>query len=420
MERETSKCQVTNVVPEERHMIGTTAGQFPAFFRGVKLSHVLSMRSGIAANGIGPAFLHGGTSMKKSGSESVFRYYMHDGPHTFRFELSGPLTASGARSLEQDWRTASSVANGKTLVVDLSFVTTIDPQGFDLMQAWHRDGARFVAKSAAGRALVESITGRAAPAPMEEAHGAYRPWMSLRTVGSVMGLLLLLTPAPVMAAAFPTPGASLAFGRYVASIEQNAPFSPTGEIAVEIEASLPGMDKHGHLVAIRHSGASRQGEYEVVRIEGDSTVKQQVIARYLSAQLQTEALPASSVAVTPANYNFRYIGSIRTTSEAGSSPLVYIFDIAPKQKRDGLLQGQLWIDADTGIAIRQTGLVVKKPSVFIRRIAITRDLTLSDGTPSSRTTRVEIDTRIVGRAELMITERPLSVGNETNSERGMQ
>jgi len=358
--------------------------------------------------------------MKKPGSSGVFRYYMHDGPHAFRFELSGPLTAPAARGLAQDWRTASSVANGKTLVVDLSFVTTVDPEGLELMQTWHRDGAQFVAKSAAARGLVQSITGREENVPMEESHEAYRPWMSLRTVASLIGLLFLLTPSPVMAAAFPTPGASLAFGRYVASIEQNAPFSATGEIAVEIEASLPGMDKHGHLVAIRHTGAPAQGEYQVVRIEGDSTVKQQVIARYLSAQLETEALPASSIAVTPANYSFRYVGSIKTTSEAGNTPLVYIFDITPKQKRDGLLQGQLWIDAETGIAVRQTGLVVKKPSVFIRRIAITRDLVISDGMPSSRTTRVEIDTRIVGRAELMITERPLLAENAINSERGTQ
>ena len=99
---------------------------------------------------------------------------------------------------------------------------------------------------------------------------------------------------------------------------------------------------------------------------------------------------------------------------------MYVFDITPKQKRDGLLQGQLWIDAETGIAVRQTGFVVKKPSVFVRRIAITRELTLSGGMPSSRTTRVEIDTRIVGRAELMITERPLPVDEEMICERGIQ
>jgi hypothetical protein len=292
--------------------------------------------------------------------------------------------------------------------------------GLDLMQAWYRGGAQFVAKSAQGRALIESVTGEPAEAsskvPAQETHGAYRPWMSLKTVASLVGLMLLLVPSPVLAEASPNAAASLAFGRYVASLEQSAPFSGSGETVVDIEASLPGMEKRGHLMAIRHAGVSPESEYEVVRTEGDPTVKSQVIARYLSAQLQTEALPASSIAVTPANYNFRYMGSI----QVGDSPMVYVFDISPKQKRDGLLQGQLWIDAQTGIAVRQTGFVVKKPSVFIRRIAIVRDLQLSDGTPSGRTTRVEIDTRIVGRAELTITERPLSADEATNFERGIQ
>ena len=273
--------------------------------------------------------------MKRSGRQEYFRYYMHDGPRAFRFELSGALTASGARSLEQDWRTASSVAADKTLVVDLSFVTEIDAAGRDLMQTWHRAGAYFAATSAPGRALIESITGKPVQAPVEETHGAYRPWMSLKTVASLVGILLLMAPAPALAAMPANSDASTAFGRYVASIEQNAPFSESGEIAVDIEASLPGMDKHGHLMAIRHIGAAPESEYEVVRIEGDSTVKQQVIARYLSAQLQTEALPAASIAVTPANYNFKYIGSIRV----GDAPMVYVFRHSPKAEARRVASG---------------------------------------------------------------------------------
>jgi hypothetical protein len=346
---------------------------------------------------------------------------MHDGPKSFRFELSGPLTAEGARSLEQDWRTARSVAYGKTLVVDLSFVSEMDYEGQELMRTWHREGAELVAKSADGRALVESITGSPVMAEAEQDHGSYRPWISLRAATSLIGLAFLLLPAPVMAATLGGSSPSMAFGRYVAAIENNIPFSESGSVAVEIEASLPGMDKHGHLVAIRHTAssgyASEHGEYEILRIEGDSTVKQQVIARYLSAQSQTEALPASSVAVTPANYNFRYIGSIQTGADTGTS-LVYVFDITPKRKRDGMIQGQLHIDAETGIAVHQAGYVVKTPSVFVRRIAISRDQEVSGGMPASRTTRVEIDTRIVGRAELMITERPLMAAEESIAERG--
>ena len=260
--------------------------------------------------------------MKRPDRQDAFRYYMHDGPQTFRFELAGRLTAAGARSLEQDWRTASSVAMGKTLVVDLSFVTGVDLAGLDLMRAWFREGAEFVAKSVEGRELAESITGSRVSKPATADHEASRPWMSLRAVGSLVALLFMLLPSPVLAAAPAMTSPSLAFGRYVASIEQNAPFSESGNIAVDIEASLPGMEKRGHMVAIRHTpvseqAAGAQGEYQVVRVEGDSTVRQQVIARYLSAELQTEALPASSVSVTPANYNFRYIGSIGHGGVAG-------------------------------------------------------------------------------------------------------
>jgi len=363
--------------------------------------------------------------MSRELNRGGLRYYMHDGPKTFRFELAGCLMAEGARDLEQDWRTARSVANGKTLVVDLTFVTAMDAAGLALLQAWHGEGAQLLAKSEKGRALVESITGRPADAGAEGAQEANRPWMSLRTAGAWIGLLFLLVPAPALAMASDTSLASLAFGRYVASLAQNVPFSESGNVAVDIEASLPGMEKRGHMVAIRHGAPAERSEhgvpaegseYEVVRIEGDSTVRQQVIARYLTAESDARMLPAASVAVTPANYNFRYIGSVQRSGQ----PLVYVFDITPKQKRDGLIQGQLWIDGETGIAVRQSGYIVKSPSVFVRRIAITRDLTLLDGMPSSRTTRVEIETRLVGRAELMIVEKPLIEGEENSSERGGQ
>src|SRR5262249_50953578 len=170
----------------------------------------------------------------------------------FRFELSGPLTAEGARSLAQDWRTASSVIEDRALVVDLSFVTEIDEAGQRLMLEWRRQGAEFVAKSADARALVEAIVGTPGSAPGEPGRGAYRPWISAnRAAAALVGLMVLLMPPQVNAATSVTSPQSLAFGRYVASVENSAPFSESGNIAVDIEASLPGMDKHGHLVAIR-------------------------------------------------------------------------------------------------------------------------------------------------------------------------
>jgi hypothetical protein len=195
---------------------------------------------------------------------------------------------------------------------------------------------------------------------------------------------------------------ALAFGRYLASVQERNPFTESGPIDMEIEASLPGLAKRGSMQAVRQTGASERSEYRVIKFDGDSTVKQQVIARYLAAEQQAEGNPYSSVAVTPANYKFRYVGSVETDGTA-----VYIFQIAPRKKRVGLIQGQIWIDSATGIAVHQAGRFVKRPSVFIRRIEVARDTNLRDGLPYARVTHLAIDTRLVGRAELTITERPL-------------
>src|ERR1700692_1204474 len=135
---------------------------------------------------------------------------------------------------------------------------------------------------------------------------------------------------------------ALAFGRYLASIQERNPFTESGPIHLEIEASLPRLAKQGSMQAVRQTGASERSEYSAIKFDGDSTVKRQVIARYLAAEEQTEGLPYSSVAVTPANYKFRYVGSVETNGTA-----VYIFQIAPKQKRAGLIRGQIWIDSAT-------------------------------------------------------------------------
>jgi hypothetical protein len=152
--------------------------------------------------------------------------------------------------------------------------------------------------------------------------------------------------------------------------------------------------------AVRETNACERSEYNGIRFEGDSIVKQQVIARYLAAQEQAEGVPYSSVAVTPANYKFRYAGTIDT----GATRL-YVFQITPRKNRAGMIRGEVWIDSATGVAVHQEGRFVKRPSVFIRQIDVTRDMNLRDGVPFIRITHVAIGTRMVGRAELTIVER---------------
>jgi len=197
-----------------------------------------------------------------------------------------------------------------------------------------------------------------------------------------------------------TEAASLAFARYTAGF---AEMNPWRLETVEIDASLPRLAKSGKLRAIRRILPFGKPEYQVLEITGDSTIKQQVIVRYLAADIQAAGIPASSLAVTPANYRFRYKGEVHT----GES-VAYMFLITPRKKREGLINGELWLDGRTGAVVRQSGYLVKRPSIFVKRVDVTRETTLHDGTAETRVTHLSINTRLVGRAELTILERPFA------------
>jgi hypothetical protein len=227
-----------------------------------------------------------------------------------------------------------------------------------------------------------------------------------RTAASLALLLILALGAAASASAVtvdtisvdpPAPGRALAL--YLASAAQGDPWSAPNAAMLEIDACLPRFGEKGHLRAIRAWAETKTPEYQVIHLDGDASVKQQVIARYLNAEQQVAAMPASSLAITPANYKFRYVGS------SSGTPL-YVFHITPREKRSGLINGELWIDGATGLLIHEAGYLVKRPSIFIRHFKIVRDVRLQDGTPYIRTTQIEIDARFVGRAELTITESP--------------
>ena len=86
------------------------------------------------------------------------RYYMHEGPTAFRFELSGDLDATDASCLAHDWHTASSYVRHRALIIDVTFVTEIDEVVRSLFGRWYAGGAEFAADTKRSRELVESIT----------------------------------------------------------------------------------------------------------------------------------------------------------------------------------------------------------------------------------------------------------------------
>ena len=137
-------------------------------------------------------------------NNQALRYYMHDGPSAFRFELAGHLDRDSALRLEQDWLTASSVIGHRSLIVDITFVTGADAEARVLFSRWYRAGASIVANSGESRALAESIVGGPLPPTSAAAASSGRTWMPFRGsfAAITFGLLLfaLLFPTGVGAA----------------------------------------------------------------------------------------------------------------------------------------------------------------------------------------------------------------------------
>jgi hypothetical protein len=168
------------------------------------------------------------------------------------------------------------------------------------------------------------------------------------------------------------------------------------QMEVDIEAKIPSLEKHGRLRALRKISRLGVITYKALGFSGDNTVKQEVITRYLAAE--SEGRENGTIAISPANYKFKFKGEMTRNGRS-----VDILQITPRKKAIGLFKGELWVDAETGMPVREAGQFVKSPSVFLKKIAFVRDYELQDGMSIPAHIESKVDTRVVGLAELQIS-----------------
>lgn len=174
---------------------------------------------------------------------------------------------------------------------------------------------------------------------------------------------------------------------------------------VEIDASLPKLRKQGRLHALRRISALGRITYELLKFEGDGTVKNDVIARYLTAETQAQSESDLKLDVTPRNYKFKYKG---LATNAGRE--AHVFQVTPRKKRVGLYRGELWIDTETYLRVRESGSFVKNPSIFLKKVEFVRKYEIRNGISVPLEVHSVVDTRLVGKAELNIAFRNVSLG----------
>jgi hypothetical protein len=166
---------------------------------------------------------------------------------------------------------------------------------------------------------------------------------------------------------------------------------------VEIDASLPKLKKHGKLHALRRISPLGLIHYDMARFEGDNIVNKEIISRYLTAEVEAQKQQSPRAAVTPANYKFKYKGLRQADGRD-----VHVFEVTPRQKREDLFKGEVWIDARTYLKVQESGYLVKNPSMFLKKVAFLRKYEIRDGISVPRKVLSVADVRFVGKAELTI------------------
>jgi hypothetical protein len=213
-------------------------------------------------------------------------------------------------------------------------------------------------------------------------------------------IAVLVAAAPLWAAADPvsTPSpADQIVDRYLCAVQNQESHPKDLRMDIDINAKLPRLKKQGRWQAFRFITRLGKIFYDRPHYEGDNTVKKEVIARYLEAEKQARNDYSGSLALTPANYKFKYKG---TADYAGRT--AYVLQVTPKEKRMGLFKGELWIDSQTYLPLREWGELVKNPSVFLKSVYFVRDYWICDGMSVPRRLISDVDTRIVGKAQLTI------------------
>ena len=169
-----------------------------------------------------------------------------------------------------------------------------------------------------------------------------------------------------------------------------------GTQELDIDATVPKLEKHGKLHALKSITKLGKITFHVLGFTGDNTVKTEVIARYLKAEIDA-AQDGSSMSITPHNYKFKYKGA-----EDFNGRTVYVLHVTPREKKIGLFKGELWLDAETYMPVRESGSFVKSPSIFLKKMEFVREYELQNGVSMPQRLQSKAEVRFFGPVELNI------------------
>jgi hypothetical protein len=196
--------------------------------------------------------------------------------------------------------------------------------------------------------------------------------------------------------------------RYLDATQEQQSALRGGSMEVDIDARLPKRKMQGKLHALRNISKLGRITYHMLGFSGDNTVKTEVIARYLSAEVQANQ-GQSNLSISPVNYKFKYKG----TQDLDGRP-AYVLRVTPKEKKVGLFKGELWLDTETYMPVRESGSFVKTPSIFLKKVQFVRHYMMQNGVSVPQRTESKIEARFFGPVELDVNY--LNFSKETDAD----
>src|SRR5579864_2199952 len=113
--------------------------------------------------------------------------------------------------------------------------------------------------------------------------------------------------------------------RYIDATQQQQAALRGGTMEVDIDANVPNMKTKGKLHALKSISKLGKITYHALGFSGDNSVKTEVIARYLKAEVDA-AQDGQNFSINPENYKFKYKGM-----EERDGREVYILHVTPRQ-----------------------------------------------------------------------------------------
>ena len=184
--------------------------------------------------------------------------------------------------------------------------------------------------------------------------------------------------------------------RYLEASQQQQSALRGATEEVDIDAAVPKFKKQGKLHALKSISKLGKITYHALGFSGDNIVKTEVIANYLKAEVEA-AQGNSNLSITPENYKFKYKGASEWNGRS-----IYVLHLNPREKKVGLFKGELWLDAETYMPVRESGYFVKSPSFMLKKMQFVREYEIQNGVSIPQRTQSKVETRFFGPVELSI------------------